>query len=284
MSDMARTLVLRIVDRTIEIRSSSERGTSLLATSYGHLQVPRTTPDLVYSIEDTADSGLVIRRQATLIHVQRAAELLPYFDDDLVVQLQLLRPDLYFQHAAVVALDERAFLFPAPRGHGKSTLAWALLQHGLRYSSDELGPIDPLALTVAPYSRAICLKKDPPPPYSVPAEFVHDHPILHLPVDCLTQPPIAEPIPLTGVFFPRFDPASDAPRAQVIGPATAAARLYSNALNPLAHPGSGLDAAVAIAAGIPCYELVSSTLPATCEMVLEIMRACSQQAAPTSLL
>jgi len=275
LSDTALSLVIRILDRIIEVRSYSERGSLLLATSYGHLQVPVEAADLVYSIEDTTDSGLLIRRQAALIHVQRAEELLAYFDDDLVVQLQILRPDLYFQHAAVVALDERAFLLPAPRGHGKSTLAWALLQHGLRYSSDELGPIDPIALTVAPYSRAICLKKDPSPPYGAPPEFVQSHPTLHLPVDCLAQPPIDKPIPLAGVFFPRFDPYSEQPRVREIGNATAAARLYSNALNPLAHPGSGLDVAVDIAARVPCYELISSRLPATCELILETMSAAS---------
>jgi len=273
VSDTARSLVIRILDRIIEIRSFGERASSLLETSYGHLRVTEQTANLVYSIEDTTDSGLLIRRQTALIQVPRAAEVLPYFDDDLVVQLQILRPDLYFQHAAVVALDERAFLFPAPRGHGKSTLAWALLQHGLRYSSDELGPIDPAAMTVAPYSRAICLKQAPPPPYEAPTEFVHDHLTLHLPVDCLAQPPIAEPVPLAGVFFPRFDPTVTKPRVQAIGTAAAAARLYSNALNPLAHPGSGLDTAVAIAAKIPCYELTSSSLSATCTMVLEIMNS-----------
>lgn len=273
MSDKARSRFICILDRVIEIRSDSERGCSLLAASYGHLQVPEETADLVYSIEDTTDSGLLIRRQTSLIQVRSATELLPYFDDDLVVQLQILRPDLYFQHAAVVALDERAFLLPAPRGHGKSTLAWALLQHGLRYSSDELGPIDPIALTVAPYSRAICLKRNPPAPYEAPTEFVTGQSTLHLPVECLAEPPIDGPIPLAGVFFPRFDPSSEKPQVQAIGKAAAAARLYSNALNPLAHPGSGLDAAIAIAGMIPCYELVSSNLPATCELVLGIMTA-----------
>jgi len=164
LSDEAGSLFIQILDRTIEIRSGSTRGRALLLESYGHLQTSRKSPDLAYSIEDKSDSTLLIRRQAVEISVARPAHLLPLFDDDLVVQLQYLRPDLYFVHAAVVALEERAFLLPAPPGHGKSTLAWALLQHGLRYSSDELGPIDPKTLSVAPYSRAICLKKNPSPP------------------------------------------------------------------------------------------------------------------------
>ena len=271
MSDMTGTLVIRILDRIIEIRCHSEPCLSVLRSSYGHLRVPDQTSDLIYSIEDATDSGLLIRRKVNQIPVPDLEDLLPYFDDDLVVQLQLMRPDLFFLHAAVVALDERAFVLPAPRGHGKSTLAWALLQHGLRYSSDELGPIEPQSLTVAPYSRAICLKANPAPPYEAPAEFVRDHPTLHLPVDCLDRPPVDRPVPLAGVFFPRFDPASDQPNIRQIGTATAAARLYSNALNPLAHPGSGLDIAVEIAAKIPCWELTSSRLRETCELVIDIM-------------
>jgi len=269
----APSIVIRILDRVIEFRGDSVSGISVLRASYGHLEVPEGTPDLSYSIDDSGSSGFHLRRNTDVIPVQRSADLLMHFDDDLVVQLQLLRPDLYFQHAAVVTLDERSFLFPAPRGHGKSTLSWALLQHGLRYSSDELGPINPTDLTVAPFSRAICLKSNPPTPYEAPGDLLQGQDPLHVPVSSLAQPPVNRPAPLAGVFFPRFNPDAEQPRVQEIGTAKAAARLYSNALNPLAHPGSGLDIAVDIAARFPCFELTSSRLGATCELVLETMRA-----------
>jgi len=266
-------MVIRILDRVIEFRGGCVSGISVLKASYGHLEVPEGTPDLSYSIDESKISGLHLRRNTDVIPVQRSTDLLMHFDDDLVVQLQLLRPDLYFQHAAVVTLDERSYLFPAPRGHGKSTLSWALLQHGLRYSSDELGPINPADLTVAPFSRAICLKSKPPIPYEAPADLVQGQDPLHVPVSCLAQPPVDRAVPLAGVFFPRFDPDSEQPRVRKIGTAKAAARLYSNALNPLAHPGSGLDIAVDIATRVPCFELTSSRLGPTCELVLETMRA-----------
>lgn len=273
MSATPPSLVIRILDRVIETRGDSEDGISVVRASYGHLEVPEGTPDLSYSIDDSTSSGLRIQRNSESIPVPRPEDLLMHFDDDLVVQLQLLRPDLYFQHAAVVTLDERSFLFPAPRGHGKSTLSWALLQHGLRYSSDELGPINPTDLTVAPFSRAICLKSNPPIPYEAPADLLQGQDPLHVPVRCLARPPVDRPVPLAGVFFPRFDPNAEQPRVQEIGTAKAAARLYSNALNPLAHPGSGLDVAVDIATRVPCFELTSSRLGATCDLVLETMRA-----------
>lgn len=271
MSDMERPLLIRILDRIIEIRGDSESGISAVRASYGHLEVSEGTPDLSYSIEATPASALRIRRQTVVIPVERPEDLLMHFDDDLVVQLQLLRPDLYFQHAAVVCLDEHSYLFPAPRGHGKSTLAWALLQHGLRYSSDELGAIHPTDLTVAPFSRAICLKSNPPPPYDAPDEAIEGQLPLHVPVSRLALSPVEKPRALAAVFFPRFDPDSGQPRLREVGTATAAARVYSNALNPMAHPGSGLDVAVNIATRVPCYELVSSQLPATCELILDTM-------------
>ena len=268
---MERPLLIRILDRIIEIRGASESGISAVRASYGHLEVSEGTPDLSYSIEATPASALRIRRQTVVIPVERPEDLLMHFDDDLVVQLQLLRPDLYFQHAAVVCLDEHSYLFPAPRGHGKSTLAWALLQHGLRYSSDELGAIHPTDLTVAPFSRAICLKSNPPPPYDAPDAAIEGQLPLHVPVSRLALSPVEKPRALAAVFFPRFDPDSGQPRLREVGTATAAARIYSNALNPMAHPGSGLDVAVNIATRVPCYELVSSQLPATCELILETM-------------
>jgi hypothetical protein len=275
LSDTATPLLVRILDRVIEIRGDSDSGTAAIRASYGHLQIPDGIPHLSYSIEATSSPALRIRRHTEVIPVQRPEDLLMHFDDDLVVQLQLLRPDLYFQHAAVVCLDERSYLFPAPRGHGKSTLAWALLQHGLRYSSDELGAIHPTDMAVAPFSRAICLKSNPPPPYDAPDEAIEGQLPLHVPVSHLDLSPVEKPKPLAAVFFPRFDPDSGQPRVREVGTATAAARIYSNALNPMAHPGSGLDVAVSIATRVPCHELVSSQLPATCELILETMSSIS---------
>ena len=270
---MSNPLFIGLLDRILEIRIAREKASSRLWASYGHLEVPAGSPHLVYSIEESSAFGLLLRREVHSARIDRVENLLSCFDDDLVVQLQILRPDLFFEHAAAVALDGRGYLFPASRGRGKSTLAWALLHHGFRYLSDELGPIDPAGLTVAPYSRAICLKENPSPPYDAPTGQIDDHPILHVPVSSLDRPPFSDPIPVEGAFFPRFDPRAMRPTVREIGTAAAAARLYANALNPLAHPGIGLDAALRIASQIPCYELTTGDLQATCELVLETIDA-----------
>jgi hypothetical protein len=52
-----------------------------------------------------------------------------------------------------------------------------------------------------------------------------------------------------------------------MGRAEAAARLYANALNPLAHPDWGLGAAAYIAESVPSFSLSLGELRATCALV-----------------
>lgn len=61
-------------------------------------------------------------------------------------------------HAAVVEKDGRALVFPAPPGSGKSTLCAALVGHGWRLLSDELGLVDPGSGRITGPARPINLK------------------------------------------------------------------------------------------------------------------------------
>jgi hypothetical protein len=49
--------------------------------------------------------------------------------------------------------------------------------------------------------------------------------------------------------------------------AEATARLFTSALNPRSHPGEGLDAAIEIVSRAHCFELLSSKLQLTCELI-----------------
>jgi hypothetical protein len=64
--------------------------------------------------------------------------------------------------------------------------------------------------------------------------------------------------------------AADIPGGIVRGPAPSrpsAARLYANALNPLAHAGDGLDAAIRVETGRRCFELTTAELAPTCALL-----------------
>src|SRR5690606_6007000 len=54
----------------------------------------------------------------------------------------MLTHDEWGLHASAVHLDARAWVFAGPAGAGKSTLAWRLLRHGARLSTDDLVLVD----------------------------------------------------------------------------------------------------------------------------------------------
>lgn len=181
-----------------------------------------------------------------------------HLDKLLTIALQYQRPDLYFLHAAAVALEGRVALLAAPAGTGKSTLTLALLNNGFSYLSDELAPLDVRTMTVHPYAHALCLKSAPPSPCRLPPGTLAGE-RFHVPVGALSAVAVTEPLPLAAiVFIQRGQQAPVVSRS--ITPARAAARLMANALNPLAHQGDGLDVAVTIAQTVPSFELDSGDL------------------------
>lgn len=82
------------------------------------------------------------------------------------IQCQLLEPLIYwkllergvlFMHAAGVAKDGKAHVFPAHGGTGKTTRAISLLQQGYELLGDDLLMIDAETGTVYPYARPLHL-------------------------------------------------------------------------------------------------------------------------------
>lgn len=63
-------------------------------------------------------------------------------------------------HSAVLAKGNKAIVFPAPPGSGKSTLTSWLCHNGWRLLSDEMALITPGSNEVTPFVRPICLKNN----------------------------------------------------------------------------------------------------------------------------
>ena len=185
----------------------------------------------------------------------------------ITIDLQKLRTDLYFVHSSALERGGRVIMIVAGSGTGKSTTTWALLQHGFRYLSDELAPIDPASLNVHPYPHALCLKAPPPGPYPLPEETTRTEMTLHIPVAKLPSPAITQPAPLHALLFLQRDAAVSVPTFADVSPAEAGARLYASTLNALAHPGKGLDVAIRIATAVPAFTVNAGDLRATCELI-----------------
>jgi hypothetical protein len=214
-----------------------------------------------------------------LIHPQR--EPLPIADSyallycvekTLTIDTQRRRPDLFFLHAAALALDECAVLLVASSGSGKSTTAWAMTHRGFSYLSDELAPIDLATMTVQPYPHALCLKSAPPSPFELPTSIIVTEHTMHVPTDCIASVR-RHPTPLRAVFFNQYDATTSVPSIESVGVGEASALIYANGLNQLAHESAGLAAAAKIASACGCYRFTTNDLDRSCALIVEVLQS-----------
>lgn len=267
-------LHLRIFDRQVSLRCNDELCRRLALANYAAFLQPADAVDIDYSVTRSPSGGFCIFRvgeSVAEISSDEAPEyMLVYLLEKLIaIDLQKLRTDLYFVHSSALARNGRVIMIAAVSGTGKSTATWALLQHGFDYLSDELAPIDPLTLLVHPYPHALCLKTRPPGPYPLPEALLRTEKTLHIPVGSLPAAVVSEPAPLRALIFLQRDRTRPVavPSYTQVSPAEAGARLYANTLNALAHPGSGLDAAIRIAGAVPAFNVQAGDLQATCELI-----------------
>jgi hypothetical protein len=260
-------LALHVLGQGIHVRCADPTARAMLAMAYSSMRGEPGTADLEYTVRRYPSSARLqlARRGAAPFEVPDDGTLLARFDADVAIELQRRRPDLYFVHSAVLVRGGGAVLLVARSGVGKSTLCWALAHHGFRYASDELGPVDMARLEVLPYPRTLMVKRDPPASYPMPAG-VRTSRGLHVPPEAMPCGLVTTAAPVAGIFFLRRASRCE-PSHRRLTPAEGAARLYANALNPLAHSADGLDGAIRLATARPCFEVVTADLALTCGLV-----------------
>ena len=167
---------------------------------------------LAYTIGGSSAGGFLLQREGEApVHAANDGMLLFHLEQDLTVELQKRRSDLYFLHAAALERDGRAVLLVAESGAGKSTTAWGLLHHGFRYASDELAPVDLSTGTVHGFPHALCLKAEPPAAYPLPVGVLRTSRTLHVPVHLLPSPLAPTPLPVHAIVFLRYHPRATGP-------------------------------------------------------------------------
>jgi hypothetical protein len=230
-----------------------------LLRGYGSLVAQVCSATLNYAAGQQPDGGYYLKTpEGAILGADNDSQFLFNFEKDLTLALQAVRQDLYFIHGAALALADAGCLFVAASGSGKSTTAWAALHLGFDYLSDELAPINLIEKTIIPYPHALCLKALPPTPYALPSGTLYTARTIHVPTACLPSEVRFDPIPLKAIFFVKYQPERGEPSISPISQAEAAARLYANGLNQLAHQDCGLSGAVAICRDTPAFELFTT--------------------------
>jgi hypothetical protein len=258
----------------VEIATTDPGSRKLLSGNFGFFETRRKNPVLRYVVSNTGDGAFeIVRDNQSFLSASDDGDLLFQLEKEITIEIQKRRPDLYFLHAAVLDYNDLGLLLVANSGGGKSTTTWALLHHGFRYLSDELAPIDLKTLEVFPYAHALSVKRDPPSPYGIPNKAIRTSRTVHIPVSALPGGSRSKGAPtcLGAIFFVSYRPDLKSPHATPISRTEAAARLFANALNPLAHRGEGLDGVLEIAARCSSFELVTNNLALTCALVKETM-------------
>jgi hypothetical protein len=228
----------------------------------------RAAPDLEIEIRFAADGSMsLLAAGQPAITLANEADVHDELDRSIVIGLQRLRPEFYVLHAAVLSWRRRAFVLAGASGDGKSTTSWGLLHHGARFVSDELAPIDLTTRQVYPFERALCLKREPPLDYPLPASALRIGSCVHVPTAALPCATERTPQAVAGVVFVRHDPGRSRPELHRLSVAESAARLYASALNALAHDGRGFDAAVELASRWPAVALASGELKESCDLL-----------------
>src|SRR5687768_14336392 len=117
-------LNLRACDCRFTLRCSNAETAALIASVFGALATTPTANDAAqreYSIEGTARGPFHVSSAGSVLALETVDELLFHLDKSITIDLQHLRPDLLFVHAAALAWRGRVAVLSAPAGTGKST-------------------------------------------------------------------------------------------------------------------------------------------------------------------
>lgn len=171
-------------------------------------------------------------------------------------------------HAAVIELNGKAAILPAPPGSGKSTLCAGLVNRGWRLLSDELALLDPRTGHIHGMARPINLKnasidiiKDFAPGCVV-TDPVHDTAkgtvaLLRPPTESVER--VLEPAKPIWVIFPQYQ-ADAAAELSPLSKARTTLRLAEQSFNYDIHGRRGFELISELLEKCDCFEFTYSSL------------------------
>lgn len=271
-------IFLNILNQSVELKTAVESMAETLSVLYRPFVQP-SRPAVVLPggcIEISINGPPAhqsVRHKQTVTPCETTAQVLYTVDKIITVELQVRRPELFFVHAAAVSTGKHAILIVGEPGAGKSTLCWSLCDAGYGYLSDELAPVSLVEKRVYPFPRALSLKSVTQGSSALPDETIDAGATLHIPADSLPGGWESAPLPIAAIVFLLPEVAEGTPGLLQLPVAEAAARLYANGLNQLAHEDDGLKAAAGIANAARNSALTRTDLPRMVAAIGDVLAA-----------
>ena len=268
------TIELRLFDVPARILATDRDSADALSACYSAFVNPARRAGET-SIELEVVRGALkarwhVTHENSTIDCQHLAELIYTVEKTLTIELQRRRSDLFFLHSAAVGAKGQCILVVGESGAGKSTLVWDLCNAGFRYLSDELVPVDPATLRAEAYPRAIGLKRVTEGMPALPDSTLHSGSTLHIPIEALAGGIQRTSSSVRAIVFLQNRFGHGGPILSRIPGPEAAARLYANGLNQLAHEHHGLQAAARLAVGAQCFVLTRGRLSEMRERLIHL--------------
>lgn len=213
--------------------------------------------------------------------VRRIDRVLPHVECLINLCIARLLPRYLLLHASTVARNGVALIIPGGPGFGKTTLAAALVARGWRYGSDEFALIDPADASVAPYPKALSIKKGSMqllaergiPVDRAPTFNRRDKgPIRLLPPHLFRRDVVASRAGAGMIVFPVLDPGA-APSVLRMTRAEAVFEMARRCFNMLRFRGHAIDVLERVTRGAACYRLSVGDLGATCDLVERVFES-----------
>lgn len=261
-------IVARVLDSVVSVRADD----AVVCDAISALMAMYPRSDAAPSVRYELGARALVRDDELVDEYPTREALARAFEGDLYRAVVERAEPSFLLHAAAVATERGAIVLFGPSGAGKTTVSGALVARGARYITDEFVAID-RQLRVRGLPRPLCLEQDTerdPLRKRLGGEIYRyrfddfDGARIDVPLFALAPAHVClEPSPLALLIHLRHAPGEPG-SVTPLRASEALSRAWSERYR---YGAEELDTAIAAIQGVPCFELVTSSVEQACSAI-----------------